>query len=53
MTEITHQQDPETGHMRQVVTPERLREVLVEQGETLDPPSDFGSNDEWNVGSAP
>ena len=49
--ETTHRRDPDTGHYRQIVTPERLREILDEQGETYDPPSGFGPNDEWEVGS--
>lgn len=49
--EITHRRDPDTGNYVQVVSPERLREILRADGDTLDPPSGFGPNDEWDVAS--
>ena len=49
--EITHRQ--EDGRMVQVVTPERLTEILREQGESLAKPKDFGPNDEWCVCDEP
>lgn len=52
MTETTHRKDPDTGNMRQVVSPERLREILDADGDSYDPPSDFGPDDEWNVADA-
>lgn len=48
MPEITHRN--EDGRMVQIVTPERLTEILREQGESLSRPSDFGPKDEWEVG---
>lgn len=45
--EITHKQVD--GRMVQVVTPQRLREILDEDGENYDPPDDFGPDDEWEV----
>lgn len=50
MPETTHQRDPDTGHMRQIVSPERLREILDADGEDYSPPSGFGPGDEWDVG---
>ena len=50
--EITHRKDPETGNYTQIVSPERLREILDADGETHDPPSGFGPSDEWDVGDA-
>lgn len=50
MREITHCKDPETGTLRQIVTPERLCEILAEDGDTTDRPNDFGPDDEWDVG---
>jgi len=47
--EITHQPDPDDGHLIQIVTPERLREVLDADGETYDRPADFGPEDQWEV----
>jgi hypothetical protein len=35
--------------MIQLVSPERLREILDEDGETYEPPSGFGDGDEWEV----
>lgn len=47
MAEITHIDDG--GRMRQIVTPQRLTQLLREQGESLDRPADFGQDDEWQV----
>jgi hypothetical protein len=47
--EITHQKDPDTGAMRQLVSPERLREILDADGDDYSPPSGFGPDDEWEV----
>lgn len=49
MNEITHRRDPDTGRMVQVVTPERLSQILRRDGDTLDRPSDFDDDDEWEV----
>jgi hypothetical protein len=35
----------------QIVSPERLREILDADGETYEPPSGFDSDDEWEVAS--
>lgn len=48
--ETTHRRNKDTGHYVQLVSPERLREILLADGETLDPPSGFGPEDEWDVG---
>ena len=48
--EVTHRRDPDTGLYRQIVSPERLREILRRDGDTLDPPAGFGAGDEWDVG---
>jgi hypothetical protein len=50
--EVTHRRDPDDGHMVQLVSPERLREILDADGETYDPPSGFGPDDEWDVDAA-
>lgn len=50
MREITHRRDPVTGHMIQIVSPERLREILLSDGDSLEPPSGFGPDDEWDAG---
>lgn len=47
--EITHKIDPETGHLVQFVSPARLRDILDEDGEDYDRPTDFGPADEWIV----
>lgn len=47
--EITHQYDPDTGHIRQIVSPQRLREILDASDDNYDRPKDFRPNDEWNV----
>jgi hypothetical protein len=50
--EITHRVDRETRHAVQLVSPERLREILDEDGETYDRPKHFGPDDEWDVADA-
>lgn len=50
--ETTHVTDPVTGHLRQIVSPERLREILDESGDDYSRPADFGDADEWDVGDA-
>lgn len=45
--QITHQYDPETGNMKQIVTAKELRRMLRAAGESLVRPKDFGPNDEW------
>ena len=47
--ETTHQRDPETGHMRQLVTPQRLRKILDNDGDDYSRPCDLGPDDEWDV----
>lgn len=47
--EITHAPSPETGELRQIVSPQRLTEILRASGDTLDRPDWFGPNDEWEV----
>lgn len=49
-SQITHRRDPETRCYVQIVSPEELRRILRDSGETLDPPSGFGPGDEWDVG---
>ena len=56
--EITHQTcrgcaacGDEGGHVVQIVSPERLREILDAAGESYDRPRDFGPRDEWEVAS--
>lgn len=46
--EVTHQQNDD-GHMVQIVTAQRLREILDQDGDTHDKPKDFGPQDEWKV----
>lgn len=50
--EITHQRDQD-GRMRQIVSAERLTEILIRDGDTLDKPDDFGPGDEWFVADPP
>jgi len=50
MRKITHEFDPEIGHFVQVVSPEELRRVLDADGEDYSRPSNFGPEDEWDVG---
>lgn len=47
--EITHQRDPDDGHMRQIVSAQRLREILDKDGESYDRPKEFRPDDEWDV----
>jgi len=49
MAEITHMLDDGTGRMVQLVTPERLTEILLDDGNTLDRPAGFRAGDEWFV----
>lgn len=37
------------GRVVQVVSPERLREILDADGEDYDRPKDFGPDDDWVV----
>lgn len=46
--EVTH--ECLDGKYKQVVAPRRLRQILEEQGESLDPPEGFSEDDEWEVG---
>jgi hypothetical protein len=46
--QITHQPD-ENGVMRQIVTPETLRQVLEDAGDDYTRPEFFGPADEWDV----
>lgn len=48
--EITHRPDPDTGHLRQLVSPRRLREILDADDESYERPDGWGPNDEWDVG---
>lgn len=47
--EITHIIDPETGNRVQIVSPERLRAILDEDGDNYERPADFTEADEWRV----
>lgn len=47
--ETTHRRDPDTGYYVQVVSSERLREILDADGEDYSPPSGFGPEDQWDV----
>jgi hypothetical protein len=47
--EITHRPD-EHGIMRQIVSAERLREILDTDGDDYIRPKDFKPEDEWDVG---
>jgi hypothetical protein len=49
MAQVTHRIDPETNHMIQIVSPEELRRILRADGDTLEKPSDFGADDEWDT----
>lgn len=50
MAQITHRTDPETGALRQVVTPAELRAILDADGDSYERPAEFGDADEWDVG---
>lgn len=52
MTQITHQRDPETGAMRQIVPASVLRQVLDSEGSDYSRPADFSADDEWNTGES-
>lgn len=45
----THQKDHVAGVMRQIVSPEELRDILNEQGRSCDRPMFFRVRDEWRV----
>lgn len=49
MSQITHEFDPETGAMRQIVPPHVLRAVLDADGSDYSRPDDFEDDDEWDV----
>ena len=49
MAQITHQADDD-GHMRQIVSAETLRDILIEDGDTLEKPKWLSADDEWDVG---
>jgi hypothetical protein len=49
--EITHRVDRETRRVVQLVSAERLREILDEDGEDYARPRHFGADDEWDVGA--
>ena len=49
--QITHQMDPDTGHMRQIVPPHVLRAILDADGDSYERPADFGPDDEWDTGT--
>lgn len=48
MRQITHEEDRD-GRIVQIVTPERLREILDQDGESYEAPDHFGPGDEWQV----
>jgi hypothetical protein len=48
-TQVTHRYDTEWSRYVQIVSPEELRRVLDEAGETYDRPSHLDDEDEWNV----
>lgn len=50
MGEITHRRDDD-GNYVQIVSAARLREILEDDGESLDRPKHFGPRDEWEVES--
>jgi hypothetical protein len=50
MSEITHQPD-ENGHMIQIVSAAKLRQILDATGDDYTKPSDFGPDDEWDTDS--
>ena len=49
--QITHRADPDTGHLGQIVPPAELRRILRRDGDTLERPDHFGTEDEWDVDS--
>ena len=50
--EITHTRDRETKRLVQVVSPERLRDLLEADGDDYTRPRDFAADDEWDVADA-
>ncbi|MBA3761711.1 MAG: hypothetical protein H0X04_00010 [Chthoniobacterales bacterium] len=49
MCEVTHTTDPLTGRAIQIVSPERLREILDTDGDTYDRPRHLADSDDWDV----
>lgn len=49
MAEITHRYNPDTGCMIQIVSSEKLREILDADGDNYEKPNEFKANDEWDV----
>jgi hypothetical protein len=49
MSETTHRYDRERGHLVQIVSPERLRQILLADGDDCSRPKDFGPLDEWEL----
>jgi hypothetical protein len=47
--ETTHRIDTDTGSYIQVVSPERLRDILDADGETYDRPDHMTDVDQWGV----
>ena len=47
--EITHIIDQRTRRYVQIVSPQRLREILDLEGSNYTPPKDFRPEDEWVV----
>lgn len=37
------------GKAKQIVSPERLQEILNDDGESYERPKHFGTDDEWNL----
>lgn len=50
MPETTHELDLETGNYRQIVSPERLREILDADGDSYERPDWLTDDDEWDTG---
>jgi hypothetical protein len=46
--QVTHRQD-ENGVMRQIVSPEKLKQILDDDGDSYSRPDDWTDEDEWNV----
>lgn len=49
MIQITHENDPETGFLVQIVDARTLRAILDETGSSYERPDFFGPDDEWNI----
>lgn len=47
--EATHRFDREWGRIVQIVSAERLREILDAGRDSYERPKDFGPDDEWDV----